>query len=159
MKKLNVYKLISRFVMALFIMLTTVQVLLDMELKFGLDIQLNIYIATLITSLLPISFLVIVMNLINRKTKYADLFMIPEIKFVVKMLLYLSIFAVFTLWSTLLVSFMGYYYDNTISFNIFTSFLMSRIIYSVIYSTIIIFFLYGFSGLNIKSKKEKNEIQ
>lgn len=157
MKNFNIYKFISRAVMVAFIMLSTIQTLLDINITFGIALNPSVFALSLLVSIIPIACLLILFNVTNSKTKYIRLFVVPEIKFIIKMLLYLSVLTVFTLWSVLLVSVIGFYFQNTITYHMYSLFILEKVAYSVIYSTIVVMFFNGLSNLNIK-KRDKSEL-
>lgn len=157
MKKFNIYKFISRVVMVLFVVLSTIQTLLDVSITFNTAIDANIFIAATAASIIPIIILFTIMNLVSRKTKHVNLFVIPEIKFIIRTLVYLSLLSIFTLWPVLLISALGIYGESLLAFGDVSHFLLERVAHSIVYSGIVALFFYGIS--DIKLKRRKNELQ
>lgn len=155
LKNINIYKLISRLVLIFVFVLSTVQTVMDMQIAFDFVVPFGFFVAAVAASIIPISALLIIMAVINGKTKNADLFVIPEIRYVIKTLLYVAVFSFLMLWSIGTTAVMGFYFVGNIPFINLSSFFFNRLIFSAIYSLIIIGFFYGLSDLKIKKPKDK----
>jgi hypothetical protein len=158
MKKFNKYKFISHAVMMAFIILSTIQTLLDAEHVFTMNLDASIFIVSIAASIVPITILTLVMNMIGRKTKHVNLFVVPEIKSTIKILFYLSVFGIFTMWSILLIAFVGNQFETMMPVEAISKFLLSKVLFSVIYSFIVSMFFNGLSGLKIGKRSRKDGV-
>lgn len=153
--KFNKFKLISRVILIAFLLLSTIQTLLDVRIILGLDIPIDVFVAITATTIIPIFLLIFIMSLINNKTKYASWFIINDIRFIIKMLVYISVFAVFSMWSVLTVSLIGFYFQNEIIFSSFSSLLLYKTLFAFVYAIIVSAFFWGISDLKFKKKEKK----
>lgn len=151
--KFNIYKFISYGVLSLFIILSTLQTLLDVRTLFDITLHISFILPMTLSSIIPILGILSIINFINKKTKHKNIFVIKEIRSVFRLLTYLLIFSAFVIWSTLLLVVIGFYFQNVISLSVFSSFFMNRIVFSLIYSMLVVLFFYGLSDINKKRKQ------
>lgn len=153
---MNKYKLMSYAFLVVFFLLSTIQTLLDIQINFGTDLVLITYIASLIASIVPVGVIIFLTNYIRNKTKYSNLFVVSDVKSVIKTMFYVTLLAVFMLWSIIFVSVILVIYNQQINFTIFINFILIRAIYTIIYSFIISLFFNSISKPGFKV--EKNEL-
>lgn len=152
---INKYKLISHTVLVVFFLLSTIQTLLDIQISFGENLSFATFIISVIASVIPIIIIFSLTNFIKNKTKYNNLFVISEIKSIIKIMFYITLFLVFIIWSIILVSIIIVIYNKDITLMNFISFIVIRVIYSAIYSFIISLFFNSISKPGFRIKKDE----
>lgn len=150
LNKVNKYKFASHIVLIAFMLLSTIQILLDLRITLGVEISTLIYVLAPLASFIPSIFLIFLMNLITKKTKYINLFVIPEIKSIIRILFYISVFGVFILWSISLITVVGFNIGIAFPLCTLSKFLISKVLYSIVYSSVVVSFFYGLSDLDLK---------
>jgi len=153
---INRYKLVSYSVLVVFFLLSTIQTLLDIQINFEVNLVFTTYLFSLIASTIPIFIIIFMTNFINNKTKYSNLFVVSDIKFLIKALFYFTLLFIFTIWSIVFISVILLIYNQTIDIATFTNFILIRALYIIVYSFIISLFFNSMSKPGFKV--EKNEI-
>lgn len=100
--KFNFYQFTSRMILAVFMMLSTIQILLNAGIRFGTDIPITEFIIICLLTFIPILFLVVIMMMIH--SKIMQLMLINNVKFTIRVLLYSLIVMIFTLWSFIVIA-------------------------------------------------------
>jgi len=142
---MNKYKLTSYFVLSMFFILSTIQTLFDMQFNLNINLSFNQYIFSVLFSFIPIILIIFITNIIKNKTKYSNLFVIPEIKHIIKFMFYTTLLFIFVTWSFMLISIIILLYDKTIIFLSFFNFFLTKIVYIFIYVIIISIFFNSIS--------------
>lgn len=150
---MNKYKLLSYVFLIVFFLLSTIQTLLSIQINFSINLLLETYIFSLIASLIPVGIIVLLTNYIRNKTKYSKLFVVYDIKSVIRLMFYITLFSIFLIWSMIFISSILVIYHQSISIIDFINFVAIRIIYIVIYSIVISMFFNSISKPSFKVKK------
>jgi len=163
--KFNKFKTISHIILVSFFILSTFQTLFEIQIFFKTILGWQVFLSAVAASAIPVLFLLFIMKVVNEKTKYHNLFVIPEIKYIIRTLFYISLFAIFLFWSITLIFVVGFFIQGYTSFQEFAIFLLSRILFTTIYSIVVALFFNGMSDIEfkipkkIKNIEEKNELQ
>lgn len=150
---MNKYRLMSYVFLIIFFLLSTVQTLLDIQINFNTEMLPATFIFFLFASLIPVAIIIILTNYIRNKTKYSNLFVVYDIKSVIKLMFYLALLSIFIIWSVTLVFLALIICHQSINLSYFTNFILFRIIHAIIYSFIISMFFNSISKSDIKVKK------
>ena len=144
--------------LTIIVVLFTMQTVITIQQLFNVALNDNLkYFTTIsICALIPSAILILIMVLINYKTRKINLFILPEIRFILKFLLYFAVFSIFAIWTTMVLSTFIYFNSLVVETHIVMEFIINRLIFSTLYSLIIIIFFNSLSAINFK--RIKNDI-
>jgi len=159
--KMNIYRLVSYTMLTIIVVLFTMQTVITIQQLFniGFNDNLKYFITISICALIPSAILILIMALINYKTRKINLFILPEIRFILKFLLYFAVFSIFAIWTTMVSSTFIYFNSLVIETHIVVKFIVmkfivNRLIFSTLYSFIIIIFFNSLSAIDFKRIKK-----
>ena len=122
---MNKYKLVSYIFLTVFFLLSTIQTILDVQVNFDVNLLPTTYIPLIFASLIPVGIIIILTNYVRNKTKYSNLFVVYDIKSVLKLMFYITLISVFIIWSVALIFSILIVCHQSINLSYFTN-LISR---------------------------------
>lgn len=152
---MNIYKIISYIILILFMILTTIQTVLQLHSTFDIVLGSTSIggIIILIGSVMISFLLIIFMNIISLRLKELNIFILPRILFLIKFLFYFILLFVFIFWTIIIFIFFLNFNNILISSLILSNFIVNRLVVSAVVSFIIMIFFTSLSSINIKRIK------